>query len=103
MRRTAKQISFLIIAPILILVWLNSRFENSGLSQNNICSCGGCQDTSEPAVYFDSICCEDDVFMNDIIVKSDYDEIMNDKVLLSKVFKINDYLNKIWQPPKLSL
>jgi hypothetical protein len=100
MRSTAKQLSFLIFALILNLVWVNSRFDEDAFLQNNICICTGCQDTSDHTVYFDSICCEDDVFMNDTIVKSDSIEINNDKVLLSKVFILKDYLNKIWQPPK---
>jgi hypothetical protein len=103
MRGTAKQVSFLIFALILNLVWVNSRFDKASCFQNNICLCNDCQDTSDPSVYLDSICCEDDVFLNDSIVKSENIEIINDKVLLSKVFILKDHLNKIWQPPKFIL
>jgi len=100
MKKAIKQISFLILALSLNLVWASSSFNDIAFSQNHISTCNECSDSSDPFECFHSICCEDDVFMNDSKVKSNIFNVMNDKVsVLNDNFR-NGYLNNIWQPPK---
>jgi hypothetical protein len=100
MKKAIKQISFLILALSLNLVWANSSFNDIASFQNHISTCNECSDSSDPFECFHSICCEDDVFMNDSKVKSGIFNVMNDKVsVLNDNFR-NGYVNNIWQPPK---
>jgi hypothetical protein len=103
MKSAPKQISFMIFVLIINLIWANSSFDKAAFIQYFSCNCNECQDSSDPSASFPSIYCEDDVCVNHHIVKSNRIEMMNDKVLLSKVIIPEDYLNKIWQPPKFIL
>jgi hypothetical protein len=93
----------MIFVLILNLIWANSSFDEAEFIQYFSCNCNECQDTSDPTVCLPSIYCEDDVCVNHHILKSSSIEMMNDKVLLLKVIILDDYLNKIWQPPKFIL
>jgi hypothetical protein len=100
MKKAIQQISLLILALSLNLVWANSSFDDIASFQNHITACSECSDSSDPFEYFHSICCEDDVFMNDSKVKSNVSDTENDRVPgLNDNFR-NGYLNTIWQPPK---
>jgi hypothetical protein len=90
----------MIFALMLNLVWANSRFDEVAFFQNIISACSDCQDTSDPFDYLHSICCEDDVYSNDSIVKSKRVDVMNDNLHPLKDNFQNEYLSKIWQPPK---
>jgi hypothetical protein len=99
MKKTLKQISFLILALSINLVWAN-RFEDIVFFQNHASTWTESSDSTDPFEYFHSICCEDDVFMNDPKVKSNIFIVRNDLVPALKVDFLNDYLDNIWQPPK---
>jgi hypothetical protein len=102
MKKAIKQISFLILALSLNLVWTSNCFDDIAFFQNHISTCSECSDSSDPFEHIHSICCEDDVFMNDSKVKSNIFNVKNDKVpVLNDNFR-NDYSNDIWQPPKFS-
>jgi hypothetical protein len=100
MRSAIKQISFMIFALMLNLVWANSRLDEVAFFQDIVSVCSDCQDTSDPFDYFHSICCEDDVYTYDSIVKWNRADVMQDKILLFKDFIQKEYISKIWQPPK---
>jgi hypothetical protein len=89
MKKTLKQISFLILALSINLVWANRSFEDIVFFQNHASTWTESSDSTDPFEYFHSICCEDDVFM-----------VRNDLVPALKVDFLNDYLDNIWQPPK---
>jgi hypothetical protein len=97
MKEPIKQISLLILALSFNLVWANSSFDEMAFFQNHPGICNECSDTSDPAENIHLSFCEDDVFMNDSKVKSNYDLVSFLKVSFS-----NDFLNKVWQPPKFS-
>jgi hypothetical protein len=100
MKRAIKQISLLILALSLNLVWANSSFDDIAFFQNHISIFNECSDSSVPFECFHSICCEDDVFMYDSKVKSNESDTENDRVPgINDNFR-NGYLNTIWQPPK---
>jgi hypothetical protein len=100
MRSSIAQISFMFFALILNLAWANSRFDEVAFFQHTISSCNDRQDTSDPVDYLHSNCCEDDVYSNDSIIKSSSVDVMNNKVHSLKDIIQNEYLSKIWQPPK---
>jgi hypothetical protein len=102
MKKAIKQISLLILTLSLNLVWANSSFDDIAYFQNHISTCSQCSDSSDPFECFHSICCEDDVLMNDSKVKSNIFNLVNDNVLVLNDNFRNDYLNNIWQPPKFS-
>jgi hypothetical protein len=100
MKKAIKQISFLIMVLSLNLVWANSSFDDIAFSKNHINTCSECSDSSDTFEYFSSICCEDDIFMNDSKVKSNIFDVRNDKFpFINDNFR-NEYLNIVWQPPK---
>jgi len=100
MKKTVQKISFLILAFSLNLVWASISFNDSSFSQNYLSICSECSDSSDTFECFHSFCCEDDVFMTDLKIKSNLFDAMNDKVPgLNDNFR-NDYSNNIWQPPK---
>jgi hypothetical protein len=102
MRKAMKQISFLILALSLNLVWTVGSFNDIVFFHNQLSICSECPDTSDPLECFHSFCCEDDVFMNDPKVKSKIFNVRNDIVPVLKADFRNDYLDNIWQPPKFS-
>lgn len=102
MKKAIKQISFLILALSLNLVWAGSSFDDVAFFQNHISICSECSDSSGTFECFHSFCCEDDVFMTDSMIKSNLFDAMNYKVQgLNDNFR-NDFSNNIWQPPKSS-
>jgi hypothetical protein len=102
MKKTVQQISFLIFALSLNLVWANSSLDDIVFFQNHASTCIECSDSSDTIKYSHSICCEDDVFMKDPKVKSNIFIVRNDLVPALKVSFLNDNLDNIWQPPKFS-
>jgi hypothetical protein len=102
MKEPIKQISLLILALSLNLVWANSSFDEMAFFQNHPGICNECSDTSDPAEYIHLSFCEDDVFMNDSKVKSNLFSIGYDLVPFLEVSFSNDFLNEVWQPPKFS-
>ena len=102
MGKAIKQISVLILVLSLYVVWVNSSFIGIAFFNNYLCISGECQDSSDTFECFHSFCCEDDVFMTDLKIKSNLFDAMNDKVPgLNDNFR-NNYSNNIWQPPKFS-
>ncbi len=102
MKEAIKQISLLILALSLNLVWANSSFNDIAFFQIHLSACSEYSDSSDLLEYSHSICCEDDVFMDNAKVKSDIFNIRNDIVSVLIVNFQNDYLNNVWQPPKFS-
>jgi hypothetical protein len=90
------------LALSLNLVWADSSFEDIVFFQNHVSNCSQSSDSADPFEYFHSICCEDDVFMNDPKVKSNIFNVRNDLVPVLKVDILNDYSDNVWQPPKFS-
>jgi hypothetical protein len=100
MKKTVQQISFLILALSLNLVWASISFDDSSFSQNHISICNECSDLSDPCEYFHSICCEDDSFMPDSKIKSNIFKVRRDKGPFPDFNFRNSYVNDVWQPPK---
>ena len=100
MKKAIQQISLLILALSLTLIWADSSFDDIASFQNYITASSECSDSSDTFEYFSSVCCEDDVFMYDSKVKSNVSGTENDIVPgLNDNFR-NGYLNTVWQPPK---
>jgi len=102
MGKAIKQISVLILVLSLYVVWVNSSFIGIAFFNNYICISGECQDSSDFFEYFDAFCSEDDVYMYDSKVQLN---IFITEKERARVFTGNfddNYLNNIWQPPKLS-
>jgi hypothetical protein len=100
MKKAIKQISFLIFALSLNLVWASSSFDEVAFFQNHLSICSECSDSSDTFECFHTFCCEDDVFMTDSKIKSNLFDAMNDEVPGLTGISQNDYSNNIWQPPK---
>jgi hypothetical protein len=100
MSKEIKEISFLIFAIMLNLMWANQSFNDLALLQNQICDFNECQNSSGTLKSNISICCEDDVFLNDYRLKPGIFDEMNDRVHFSNESFRSEYLNQVWQPPK---
>jgi hypothetical protein len=100
MSKEIKKISFLIFAITLNLMLANQSFNDPALLQNQICDCNECQNSSGPLKSNISICCDDDVFLNDSRLKPGIFDEMNDRVHFSNESLCNEYLNQVWQPPE---
>jgi hypothetical protein len=102
MRKAINQIGVLTLVLSLNLVWVNSSFADIDFVKNYSWESGECQNSSDFFEYFHGFCLEDDVFMYDSKVQSNIFTTKKEKVpLLAGNFDDN-YLNNIWQPPKLS-
>jgi hypothetical protein len=100
--KAIKQITVMLLALCLNLVWANSIFDDIVFFQHQISNCSECPDTSDPGNYSHSISCEDDVFIHDSLVKSNIFGVTTENApVLTDNFR-NLYLNNIWQPPKIS-
>ena len=102
MGKAIKQIAVLTLVLSLNLVWVNSSFADIAFVKNYLCKSGECQDSSDFFEYFHEFCIEDDVFMYDSKVQSNIFTTEKEKVPFFASNFDDNYLNNIWQPPKLS-
>ena len=101
MEKAIKQISVLTLVLSLNLGWINSSFADNAFFKKYLCESGECQDFSDFFEYSHTFCIEDDVFMYTSKVQSNIFTTENEKVpIFTGNFDYN-YLNDIWQPPKL--
>jgi hypothetical protein len=102
MGKAIKQISILTLVLSLNLVWVNSSFADIAFFNNQLCISGECQDSSDFLEYCHTFCSEDDVSMCYSKVQSNIFTTEKEKVPAFTGNFDNNYLNNIWQPPKLS-
>lgn len=102
MGKAKKQMSVLTLVLSLYFGWVNCSFVGIAFFNNYLCISDECQDSPDFFKYFDAFCSEDDVIKYDSKFQLNIFSTEKGKATVFTVNFDDNYLNNIWQPPKLS-
>ena len=95
------KLSQLVLVVSFSLIWAGTNFNDQALFRNHISMCSECSEAADLSENLHLICCEDDLFMHDSVVKSNVFNILDEVVPVLTVNLSNDYFQNFWKPPKL--